>query len=213
MRVSPLTLSAGLHLAVASVFALLLALGRGASERIEIEVIEKPVAAPQALNLTEEPPKPKPDVPPGPPARRVFGVSKKALTADNTSSEGVIVKQGNTVAVTPDNEKLKPSDDESLPIPSDEYLVTKMPAVTADVRIPYPPEAFQKKIEGKVVMELLIDVDGRVRDVRLISGPGFGLDEAAAAAIRSFKFKPAEINGKAVAVRIPFTYNFLLKSD
>jgi protein TonB len=210
---SPLALSAGLHLAVASLLAVLLALGRGGPERIEFEIIEKPAAVPSAFNLVQDLPKPKEEPRLVPPVSRVFGISKKALTSDNDVAESVAVKQGNTVVAAPDNEKLKPGDEESLPIPADEYLVTKMPSVNADVRIPYPTEAFKKKIEGKVIMDLLIDAEGLVREVRLISGPGFGLDEAAAAAIRNFKFQPAEINGKPVAVRIPFTYNFLLKTD
>jgi protein TonB len=59
----------------------------------------------------------------------------------------------------------------------------------------------------------LIDAEGRVRDAKLVSGPGHGLNEAALEAIKSFRFRPAEVDGRPVAVRIPFTYNFLLKAD
>jgi protein TonB len=210
-RISPFAISAGLHTAAVSVFALLVIFGKSGSEKIEIEVIERPVvAAPAQLNLSErakpEPPKPVEK------ARKVFGVSKHSLTTDEPGA-GVSVKAGNTVAVQPDDEKLKDSDSSSLPIPADEYLVSKMPSVAVDVRIPYPPEAKEKKIEGKVVLDLLIDAKGIVRDAKIISGPGYGLNEAALQAITQFKFKPAEVDGKPVAVRIPFTYNFLLKSE
>jgi protein TonB len=63
------------------------------------------------------------------------------------------------------------------------------------------------------VLELLIDEKGKVRDAKIVSGPGFGLNEAALTAISQFKFSPAEVDGKPVAVRIPFTYHFLLKSE
>lgn len=193
-----------------SVFALVLALGRGPTEKIEIEVIEKPVQAPAELDLSEQkPPEPPKEVPQ---SRKVFGASRKAVTSDDPAAS-VEVKQGNTVATAPDNEKLKDSDADSLPIPADEFLVTKMPSVEADVRIPYPPEAKAQKIEGKVVLDLLIDANGVVREAKLVSGPGHGLNEAALGAIRNFKFRPAQVNGKPVAVRIPFTYNFLLKSE
>jgi protein TonB len=88
-----------------------------------------------------------------------------------------------------------------------------MPSVAAEVRIPYPPEAREKKIEGKVVMELLIDAEGKVRNATIVSGPGYGLNEAALEAIYRFKFKPAEVEGKPVAVKIPYTYNFVLASQ
>jgi len=194
-----------------------IALGRGAPEKIEIEVIDKPVAAPQAPGFDLAKPPPRPVVPPAKPvepARKVFGVSRKAITAEGPAEPGgVELKAGNTVATAPDTEKLRPEDASSLPIPTDEYLVTKMPSIASDVRIPYPPEAKQKRIEGKVVLELLIDAAGAVRDVRLVSGPGYGLNEAAMAAIKGFRFKPAEIEGKPVAVKIPFTYNFVLQSE
>ncbi len=190
-----------------------MALGRSAPEKIDFEVIETPKAAPQLdLSAQKPPPKPQPEKKPVEAARKVFGVSRNAITSDEPGP-GVDVKQGNTVATAPDEKKLNDSDATSLPIPTDEYLVSKMPSVAAEVRIPYPPEAREKKIEGKVVMELLIDAEGKVRSATVLSGPGFGLNEAALEAIYRFKFKPAEVDGKPVAVKIPYTYNFVLASQ
>lgn len=188
-----------------------MALGQGAPEKVEIEVIENPQPAPPNLNLAE-PPKPLPpeEKRPTEPARKVFGVSKKAITSDEPGA-GVDLKQGNTVATAPDNEKLKDSDAESLPIPTDEYLVERMPSVLSEVRVPYPVAAKEKNIEGPVVLEILIDGEGRVREVKLVKGLGYGLDEAALAALKLFKFKPAIAGGKAVAVRTQFTYRFVLE--
>lgn len=195
---------------MAGAIAFVIASGHGPAEKVDFEVIQTPVPAP-AVDLSQQP-KPKPPEEKPPPLHKVFGVSKKAITEESGAAK-VEVKAGNTLATAPDNEKLKPGDAESLPIPTDEYLVSRMPSVVADVRIPYPPEAKAHKIEGKVVMELLIDADGKVRQAKIISGPGYGLEEAALAAITRFKFRPAEVDGKPVAVKIPFTYNFLLKSE
>ena len=187
-----------------------MAFGEAPKEIVEIEVIENPKEAPPQLDLTQQPP-PKPvEKPPEEPARKVFGVSRKALTSDE-AGPGVEVKQGNTVATAPDDLKLKDSDADSLPIPTDEYLVSKMPRVASEVKIPYPPEAKAARIEGKVVLELLIDAEGKVRDAKVLSGPGYGLNEAALQAIKSFRFTPAEAEGKPVAVRTAFTYNFFLQ--
>ncbi|MBI3557123.1 MAG: energy transducer TonB [Deltaproteobacteria bacterium] len=139
--------------------------------------------------------------------RAVYGLSRKAIT----SNDGEILKAGNTVAKAPDEEVLKPGDADSLPTPTDEYLVTRMPELASEARIPYPPEAQKKNVEGPVVMDILIDQAGAVRDAKLVSGPGAGLNEAALTAVRNFKFKPALLQDKPVAVRIRYAYRFVLQ--
>jgi TonB family protein len=179
----------------------------GPKATVEFEVIERPVEAPKALNIS--PPKAEPKPIEEKIQRKVFGVSRKAITDDSAAGEAV--KQGNTVAVQPDNEKLKPNDADSLPIPTDEYLVTSMPSLLTEVRIDYPPEEKKKGIAGPVVMDLLIDAAGHVRDVNLISGPDPNLNAAAMKAAQGFKFKPAKVEAKAVAVRIRYTYRFVIE--
>jgi protein TonB len=197
------------HLTIAAAIALSMSFGQRVIEKVEIQVIEYPKQAPPTLNVSDQPPqKTKPQA--KEPARKVFGVTKKSMTSDEPGP-GVSVKQGNTLATEPDNLKLKDTDAESLPIPTDEYLVSKMPRLEAEVKIPYPAEAKARNIEGPVVLDILIDGTGRVRDARLVSGPGFGLNEAALGAIKQFKFTPAEADGKTVAVRTRFTYRFVLE--
>lgn len=177
-------------------------------ENVEIEVYEFP----KAQQTEIKPPKPlveqkkaiEVDKP-----RQVFGVSRKALT-DSTGSASVEVKAGNTVAKAEDDLKLRSDDADSLPIPTDEYLVSDLPRLKREVRIPYPADARQKGIEGPVIMDLLIDQQGKVRQVTLVSGPGAGLNEAATKAIGGFEFSPAKVDGQPVAVRIRYTYRFSL---
>lgn len=172
----------------------------------DFEVYEMPKQTSQAVNLTE-----KPKAAPKVDSRAVFGQSKKAITSDTPSKDAVEVKKGNTVAIAPDNKQLKDDDAESLPIPADEFLVNEMPSLLSDVRIPYPPEAKKAGIQGPVVMDLLIDQNGKVRDVKLISGPGYGLNEAATEAAKSFQFKPGKVEDRTVAVRIRYSYRFVLE--
>lgn len=165
-----------------------------------------PKASPQAISMLKAPKEAKT---PLPDTRKVFGVSRKSITSDDaaTSTE---VKQGNTVAKEFDDEKLK-DDDQDLPIPADELMVTAMPKLQSEVRIPYPPEAKAKGIQGAVVMDILIDAQGQVREVKLIQGPGAGLNEAALEAVKQFKFIPARIEAQVVAVRIRYAYRFVLE--
>lgn len=188
-------------------------------EKIQFTVIEKPAEVPRAVPALA--PKLEAPVPPPPRAqlkskkdlprkKAVFGVSNRSLKSD-VSGSAPAVKTGNTLAQAPDQEKWKPEDGESLPEPADEIEVTRMPQLISEVRIAYPSEAKKNGIQGSVVMDLLIDSTGVVRDVRLIEGPGYGLNEAATQALRQFRFSPAKIEDRSVAVRIRYSYRFVLE--
>ena len=176
-------------------------------EPLEIELLEKVAESPQAALEIKKPPAPK--VEKKIEARQVFGASRNSLTSSNPAV-GVEVKAGNTVAKAPDQETLRPEDADSLPIPAEEYLVSQMPVLIGDFRVPYPPEAKKAGIAGAVILDLLIDPSGSVRQVTLVEGPGFGLNEAAVQAAAKLRFKPARIREQAVAVKIRYAYRFVL---
>ncbi|RKH63998.1 energy transducer TonB [Corallococcus llansteffanensis] len=90
------------------------------------------------------------------------------------------------------------------------YQVDSEPTVASEVKIPYPDEARRAGIEGTVTLSITIDAEGKVGTVKVISGPGYGLDEAARDAIRRFRFKPAIKGGEAVATEMKYSYTFLL---
>jgi protein TonB len=62
----------------------------------------------------------------------------------------------------------------------------------------YPPEAFTKKIEGVVSVEILVDADGTVARTQVTHSVPL-LDEAAVAAVRQWVFSPAIKDGRPVA--------------
>lgn len=178
-------------------------------QKVRIEIKEVPLVS---NTPPPEPPviqtAPRPVEPAKAPPRKVFGLNKNTIQSEKAGA--VEVKAGNTIAKDIDQEKLNPEDDQALPIPAEEYLVTSMPRLKSEVRIPYPPQAKAKNIEGVVLMEVLIDDKGKVREARLIEGPAYGLTEAAMQAIYNFEFSPAVIDSKPVAVRIRYAYRFVL---
>jgi protein TonB len=176
----------------------------------KLKVIDNPIvkAAKPALNLNNEI-KTKPSKP----VNEVFGLSRKALTGN---AEGAVeVKAGNTILKENDNKVLSKDDPDSvpadIPVPTEEYLVSEMPKVLSEFRSPYPKEAKEKNIEGAVVLDLIIDQNGKVRWAKLISGPGYGLNEVALESIYKFKFKPARIDTQNVAVKIRYAIRFVLE--
>ncbi|HMG88532.1 MAG TPA: TonB family protein [Chryseolinea sp.] len=69
--------------------------------------------------------------------------------------------------------------------------------------ISYPSEALQKRIEGRVDVQFVVDKNGSLSDVEIIKGIGAGCDEEALRAIRNTpSFKPGSQNGKPVRVRM-----------
>ena len=64
----------------------------------------------------------------------------------------------------------------------------------------YTDQARQEKIQGSVMVQVLVGPDGRTTEVRVSKGLGLGLDERAAQTIRGWHFNPAkDRNGRAVA--------------
>jgi TonB family protein len=199
----PWVLSSALHgILLVSIAAVLLVGQHRKPVEVDIQILEVPKVGQMPIRVIE--PKVRPQKALG---REVFGISPRSVT----SEQGEDVKTGNTVAKAPDQEILKPGDPEALPVPSEEYLVTSMPVLTAEVRIPYPPESRKLGIQGAVVMNLLIDESGKVREVSLIEGPHSDLNAAAMAAAKGFQFSPAMIQKKPVAVRIRYIYRFVLE--
>jgi protein TonB len=65
---------------------------------------------------------------------------------------------------------------------------------------PYPKDAERRRIEGTVMLEVLVDVDGRPLDVRVQTSSGNrSLDEAARKhVLKRWMFRPAMQDGHAV---------------
>jgi TonB family protein len=82
------------------------------------------------------------------------------------------------------------------------------PTVIKRVEPVYTDEARAAKIEGTVVLEILIRTDGTVSVLRNIRGLGYGLDESARVAIEQWRFRPRTVNGKAVEATIVIEVNF-----
>jgi periplasmic protein TonB len=65
-------------------------------------------------------------------------------------------------------------------------------------------------IEGKVRVQISVDETGRVVDVKLLQGLGYGLDEAALAAARQAEFDPAVRCGKPTRATFNISMRFTL---
>ncbi|MGH9458908.1 MAG: TonB family protein [Thermoanaerobaculia bacterium] len=89
----------------------------------------------------------------------------------------------------------------------------KPPQILSRVNPIYPAEARAARISGIVIIETVISASGIVEDVKVLKGLPFGLDEAAAHAVRQWTFTPATLDGKAVPVIFNLTVNFRLGEE
>jgi TonB family protein len=86
-----------------------------------------------------------------------------------------------------------------------------VPKKTKAVKPTYPPEALAQGLRGIVILDLLIDAQGKVASTSVVrSVPG--LDEAAIAAARQWEYEPTKVDGKPVSVRltVPITFTLAL---
>jgi TonB family protein len=74
----------------------------------------------------------------------------------------------------------------------------------------YPPEAQAKGMRGIVILDLTIDIKGKVQAVEVTrSVPPF--DEAAIAAVKQWEYEPTKVGSKPVSVRLTVPITFALK--
>ena len=84
--------------------------------------------------------------------------------------------------------------------------------VTHPVEPNYPMLAKEMKVQGSVVLEAMIGKDGKIQDLRTISGPSI-LSSAAREAVQQWRFKPYYQAGQAVETVARITVNFTISAN
>jgi TonB family protein len=113
----------------------------------------------------------------------------------------------NTSAQMGFNGSTKPACTEKNPAPN----CIPVPHVISSPQPAYSEEARKAKIEGSVVLVLIVDEKGNPTNLRVINSLGMGLDEKAIEAVRGWKFEPAlGKDGKPVAAKIAVEVSFHL---
>lgn len=171
---------------------------------------------------TPPPPIPTTQAPP-PPSHEAAQPTKEpvvvtGITMESTSQGGSFaVGVGNTLQGAPPEKAVEPR--QVKPYKAEKYAaaatVTELPrplnGESVNLRKYYPPQALKEGFEGDVVLRLLIDADGSVAKVEIVSDPGEGLGPAAARMVKiEYRFSPATVNGTPVATTVPFTVHFTL---
>ena len=75
----------------------------------------------------------------------------------------------------------------------------------------YPEECKKDSIEGRVVLNFMIEENGEISDIKVVKGVHPAMDKEAVRVVRMMpKWCPGKMNGQARRVRYKFTFTFRL---
>jgi TonB family protein len=128
---------------------------------------------------------------------------KCVMSNDNSPNAGGVI------GGAPSSKPGTPQPDSGQPIPVrvPEGVATGL--LIKKVAPEYPNVARQARVQGQVVMKAVIDKNGDIADLTLVSGHPM-LAPAAFAAVKQWKYKPYTRNGEPVEVETEITVSFSL---
>jgi len=124
------------------------------------------------------------------------------LTNDDQPNSGA--EALNTGLVGGNNQPAAPA--APLPIGGD----VKQAKLISSVAPLYPTLAKNQHVSGNVQVDALIDANGKVTTMKVVSGPTL-LHQAAMDALRQWRYQPASLDGKAVPMHLTVTLQFRLQ--
>ena len=171
------------------------------SEKFEVEVKEFQVEeVPPTEQIKRPPPPPRPSVPVASEDEDV----PEDLTIDETEID--------FDDIPPPPEAPPEDESSSVFVAFDEAPQPIGGFAAIQRKLKYPDIARKAGIEGRVIVNVLVGVDGGVVDTRILKSLGHaGCDEAAIKAIKAVKWKPARQRDRAVQVWVGIPVIFKLK--
>jgi protein TonB len=169
-------------------------------EVVEMEEVQ------QTKQEKKPPPPPKPPVPVEVPNNETIEQDDVDFDASLDLDESLNQSQGPPEPPEEDKEK----EQEVFVVVEDEpTLIGGMKALQSSVE--YPEFAKKAGIEGRVIVQFVVDENGDVQDPRVIRGVHKLLNEEAIRAVKQQKFKPGKQRGQPVKVQMSLPVTFQLR--
>ncbi len=177
---------------------------------LEIESLEQEVVQMEEILVTKQivkpPPPPRPPVPVEVPNDEIIDDDDLDLDASLDIEEPL----ANLPPPPP------PEEEEEEPEPEIFVVVEEMPELIGGLgeiqkKIKYPEIARKAGVEGRVILQFIVNENGSVTEPAVVRGIGAGCDEEALRVVRDAKFKPGKQRGKAVKVKMSLPITFKLK--
>ncbi|MEM9408399.1 MAG: energy transducer TonB [Acidobacteriota bacterium] len=157
-----------------------------------------------------EPPTPQDPPPPKPKARKIpmpDPTPEEPEPIVAPEPEPIPVPEVALVPIAPPAPPPAPSEPEG---PLQMNADIEKPVRLRAVQPRYTEIARRTRTRGTVILQTVIDVHGDVTDVEVLRGLPMGLTEAAVSAVKEWKFEPARLDGRPVAVYFTLTVRFEL---
>jgi len=173
----------------------------------------KPEKQPTPKKSTAEkaPPPPKPEISPQA-KERIKEIPPEPVVHEPVEKVvEKIVETDEPLPAEPTPPMLVEPTEDALPNPVPIFQLTQAPRFLHQETPVYPEIMRTQGISGIVKLEALIDKEGRVRKVNILTSAGKHFDEAARQAILASSFYPAEVENAPVAVllRLPVEFDLL----
>ncbi len=176
---------------------------------MEIQSVEQEVVQMEEILQTKQivkpPPPPRPPVPVEVPNDEIIDDDDLDLDASLDIDEPL----ANLPPPPP------PEEEEEEPEPEIFVVVEEMPELIGGLgeiqkKIRYPEMARKAGVEGRVILQFIVDENGNVTEPAVVRGIGAGCDREALRVVRQAKFKPGRQRGKAVKVKMSLPITFKL---
>ena len=140
-----------------------------------------------------------------------IGVSLSATSSNDSSS-----LPGVTNGLVPFTDEIAALSSDPIPSPKNGILRGGTAGTTIPTCVHCPTPAYSDKaraakFQGAIVLEVVVNADGQIGQIKVLKGVGLGLDESAIKAVKNWKLKPAlGPDGNPVAVLVPIEVTFRL---
>ena len=72
-------------------------------------------------------------------------------------------------------------------------------------KLTYSEEAIEDNVTGEILISFNVNFDGKVRDISILQGVGYGIDEKVSQIIKDLIFIPARMNNTAFRSQVFYT--------
>jgi protein TonB len=162
----------------------------------------------QTRQIEQPPPPPRPPIPIEVPDDTIL--EDDALDLDASLDIGEPIQNLTPPPPPPPTEEKEEETEPEIFIVVEEMpeIIGGIAAVQREIR--YPVIASKAGVEGRVIVQFVVDEEGRVIYPVVVRGIGAGCDEEALRAVQTATFKPGRQRGKPVRVKMSLPITFKL---
>lgn len=164
-------------------------------EVVEMEEIE------QTQQEEKPPPPPRPQVPVEVPNDEIIEDQEINIDADINMDDPL-----------PEPEEPEEEEEEDFFVAVENMPELKGGLAELQKKINYPEMARKAGIEGRVIIQFIVNENGEVEDPKVVRGIGGGADEEALRVVKQAEFEPGQQRGKPVRVQYSLPITFKLQN-